>query len=70
MLRDFSGKELPSRGHLLTVGWDTNGKDVLARVSPFQHIVYIVQIGVNYTGKLEPEDSAHLYDLKLRRGEA
>jgi len=69
VLRDFSGKELPPRGHLLTVGWDANGHDVLARVSPFQYIVYIVRLGVNYAGKLEPADSAHLYDLKLRRAE-
>ena len=69
VLRDFSGKELPPRGHLLTVGWDTNGKDVLARVSPFQYMMYIVRLGVNYPGKLDPEDSGHLYDLKLRRAE-
>ncbi|MGH7612492.1 MAG: HNH endonuclease [Gemmatimonadales bacterium] len=69
VLRDFSGKELPPRGHLLTVGWDKNGKDILARVSPFQYMMYIVRLGVNYTGKLDPEDSAHLYDLKPRRAE-
>src|SRR2546422_2978152 len=69
LFRSFSGKELPPRGHLLTVGWDTNGRDVLARLSPFQYILYIVRLGVNYAGKLEPEDSAHLYDLKLRRAE-
>ena len=41
----------------------------MARVSPFQYILYIVRLGVNYAGKLEPADSAHLYDLKLRRAE-
>jgi hypothetical protein len=69
VFRDFSGQQLPTRGHLLTVGWDQNGKDVLARVSPFQHTTYIVRIGVNFTGTLKPEESAHLYDLKLRRAE-
>ena len=65
--RDFTGAPLPTRGHLLTMGWDRNGKDVLARVSPFQHIIYLVRLGVNYGGTLEPEESAHMYDLITRR---
>jgi hypothetical protein len=69
VLRDFNGAPLPPRGHILTIGWDRNGKDVLARVAPFQHILYLVRLGVNYAGRLEPVESAHMYDLVLRRAE-
>jgi hypothetical protein len=42
---------------------------VLARVAPFQQIVYIVRLDVNYVGGLDPEDSAYMYDLRERRAE-
>lgn len=69
-------KVSPLSGRLANVVTDPmNGRvgpereDVLARVNPSQHTTYIVRLGVNFTGTLKPEESAHLYDLKLRRAE-
>ncbi len=68
VLRDSSGPK-PARGHLLTVGWDEEGRDVLARVCPFQHITYIVRLSADFAGVWRPIESAHLYDLGTKRAE-
>ncbi|OLD38528.1 MAG: hypothetical protein AUI57_06685 [Candidatus Rokubacteria bacterium 13_1_40CM_2_68_8] len=70
VLRDFRGRELPARGHLVTVGWDAdNATEVIARVCPFQHITYIVRLCANFSGVWRPIESAHLYDLEKKRAE-
>lgn len=69
VLRDSDGNALPTRGHLVTVGWDADGVDILARVSPFQHIIYVVRLCEAYPGVVWPFESAHLYDLIARRAE-
>jgi hypothetical protein len=69
VLRDREGNPLPTRGHLVTVGWDADGVDMLARVSPFQHIIYLVRLCERYPGVVWPFESAHLYDLTTRRAE-
>jgi len=61
-LRDSRGPK-PPRGHLVTVGWDPNGKDGIARVCPFQHVTYIVRSAACGV----PIESVHLYDLQAKR---
>ncbi len=43
--------------------------DILARVSPFQHIIYVVRLSESYLGVVWPFESAHLYDLITWRAE-
>lgn len=65
-----TGKELPPRGHVVTAGWDADGKpEVIARVSLFQHITYLVRLCTAFDGERPPIDSAHLYDLTRKRAE-
>lgn len=65
-----TGHELPPRGHVVTAGWDADGKaEVIARVSLFQHITYIVRLCTTFDGDRPPIDSAHLYDLQRHRVE-
>lgn len=69
VLRDSRGNVKAARGHLLTVGWDDDGRDVLARVCPFQHVTYMVCLSANFGGVWRPIESAHLYDLAAQRAE-
>ncbi len=67
--RDGSGRTLLPRGHLITVGWDASGTEVLARVSPFQHVTYVVRLCADFRDVWRPFESAHLYDLEAKRAE-
>lgn len=69
VLRGPRGVAQPPRGHLVTVGWDKGGDDILARVCPFQNITYIVCLCAGFEGVWRPIESAHLYDLKMKRAE-
>lgn len=69
VLRDTKGRRQDTRGHLVTVGWDPDGRDIIARVCPFQHITYLVRLCANFGGVWRPIESAHLYDLKAKRAE-
>jgi hypothetical protein len=69
VLRDFQGNTKPPRGHLLTVGWDEDGDDLLARVCPFQHATYMVRLCADFSGLWRPIESGHLYDLETRHVE-
>lgn len=68
-LRDSQGRVKPDRGHVLTVGWDPTGEDIIARVCPFQHITYVVLLAAKFAGVWRPIESAHLYDLERKRAE-
>lgn len=68
VLRDSRGPK-PARGHLVTVGWDAEGRDVIGRVCPFQHITYIVRLAADFGGVWRPIESAHRYDLEAKRAE-
>src|SRR6266550_2850874 len=67
--RDGSGRTQLPRGHLITVGWDASGTEVLARVCPFQHVTYVVRLCADFRGVWRPFESAHLYDLEAKRAE-
>lgn len=69
VLRDSRGPK-PTRGHLVTVGWDADSAtEVIARVSPFQHITYVVRLCAHFGGVWRPIESAHLYDLETKCAE-
>ena len=71
VIRDpLSGEPLPPRGHVITAGWDADGKpELIARVSLFQHITYLVRLCTTFDGDRPPIDSVHFYDLVTKRAQ-
>jgi hypothetical protein len=56
-------------GKIIAIAKRDTGVDILARVSPFQHIIYVVRLCESYPGVVWSFESAHLYDLISRRAE-
>ncbi len=55
-----------TNGHLVTVNWSPDDRDIVSKVSPFNHRTYIFRLAMSFSGLWRPIKSGHHFNIERR----
>ena len=58
-----------TNGHLVTVSWSPDGRDIVSQVSPFNHRTYHFRLATNFSGLWRNIRSGHHFSIERRKVE-